>query len=162
MPSAVYDGSTPSCDESVASKRYLPLSSAVKFLGGFVAERIADDDERSPVLTLVQPWPHIAIVEVGTGSAPCRSASWSATHPCGSMNLPQASAKFVRYQVDVMRFDVGPERLEDVPALLLGGVCRLAEVAIELVEAVKLRLVGAVHRGGVGIIEAALVQVAKA
>ena len=29
MPSAVYDGSTPSCEDSVASKRYLPLSSGV-------------------------------------------------------------------------------------------------------------------------------------
>ena len=41
----------------------------------------------------------------------------------------------------------------------LGHVRRLAEVAVKLVEAVKLRLVGPVHGGGVGIVEAALVQV---
>ena len=41
----------------------------------------------------------------------------------------------------------------------LGRVCGLAEVAVELVEAEKLRLVGPVHRGGVRVVEAALVQV---
>ena len=50
MPSAVYDGSTPSCEDSVASKRYLPLSSCGQFLGRFVAEGIADDDEGPAVL----------------------------------------------------------------------------------------------------------------
>ena len=58
-----------------------------------------------------------------------------------------------------MGLDVGSQRLDDVPALRLGRVCGLAEVAIELVEAVKLRLIGPVHTGGVGIIEAGLVQV---
>ena len=55
MPRAVYDGSTPSCEVNVASKRYLPLSSSDEFLGRLVAEGIADDDERPAVVGLLQP-----------------------------------------------------------------------------------------------------------
>jgi hypothetical protein len=56
-----------------------------------------------------------------------------------------------------MSFDIGTERLYNVPALHFGRICRLAEVAIKLVETVKLRLVSSVHCGGAGIIKAALV-----
>ena len=49
-----------------------------EFLGGFVAEGIADDDEGSPVVALLQPGPDVAVVEARAGSAPCRSATWPA------------------------------------------------------------------------------------
>ena len=116
-----------------------------EFLSRFVAEGIADDDEGSPVLALVQPGPHVAVVEtvlvrhlvdLPLGQQPVLRLDELAPSQRQSGQIP----------VDVMGLDVGSQRLDDVPALGFRAVCRLAEVAIELVEAVKLRLVGPVHR----------------
>ena len=60
-----------------------------------------------------------------------------------------------------MRLDVGPKWLEDAPACGLSHVSRFAEVAIELIEAIKLGLVGSVHRRSGRVIEAALVLVSQ-
>ena len=129
-----------------------------EFLGRFVAEGIADDDEGSPVVGLFQPGPHVAVVEAvlvrNLVDLPLRQ------QPVLRLDeLAPGQRQVGQIPVDVMGLDVGPQRLDDVPACCLGRVCRLAEVAVELVEAVKLRLVGPVHAGGVGIVEAALVQV---
>ena len=59
MPSAVYDGSTPSWDDSVGLEAILAVQFLGQFLGRFVAEGIADDDEGSAVLGFVQPGPDV-------------------------------------------------------------------------------------------------------
>jgi predicted RNase H-like HicB family nuclease len=61
-----------------------------------------------------------------------------------------------------MGLDVGPQRLYDIPALLLGAIGGLAEVPVQLVEPEKLRLVGPIHCGSVRVPDYLKLVVVKA
>ena len=100
MPRAVYDGKHAKLRRQRGLEAVFAVEFRGEFLGRFVAEGIADDDISSPVLAFVQPGPHVAVVEaVLVRNLLDLPLAEQGSRACGSMNLPQASAKLGRYQL---------------------------------------------------------------
>ena len=97
-------------------------------MGGLVAEGIADDDKRPPVIGLLQPPPHALLEEPVLVR---NLVDLPGLEQPGNMLVPGQTDRG-NEPVAVGRFDLLAKRLEHVP--LLGLVGLLAELAIELIE----------------------------
>ena len=131
-----------------------------KLLRGLETERVADDDERPPIVPFIHPWLDVACKEamlIGDVFDPpvCEQPVF------GFEELSPCEGQRRQVPVRVVGLDRRAKGLDDVPTLGFGAIGGDAEVAVKLIEAEEFRLVVAVHGRGVGVAEPGLVLVPK-